>query len=91
MTTFANYPQIEIVKFGFSSQGFFWDIDEVLGRYVYARKAIGDTLFDSEMPGEGYKFVRDIRKKQLRQAVVNYRYYHFNHPRDGSVSSGQIK
>jgi glycosyltransferase involved in cell wall biosynthesis len=90
MTTFANYPQIEIIKFGYSSQGFFWDLDEVLGRYVYSRKAIGETIFDSEMPGEGYKFVREIRKKQHRQAVVNYRYYHFCFPREGSVSSGKI-
>lgn len=90
LTTFKNYPQIEILKFGFSSQGFFWDIDEVLGRYVYSRKAIGDTIFDSEMPGEAYKFVRDIRTKRLRQAVMNYRYYHFNFPREGSVSSGKL-
>ena len=31
LTTFKSYPQIEILKFGFSSQGFFWDIDESAG------------------------------------------------------------
>ncbi len=90
LNAFRDHPQVDTITFGFSSQGWFWETNEFLSRFVYSRKVIGDIKFVEDMPCEGFQFVRDVRKNQKRQAVMNYRYYHFNFPREGSVSSGKI-
>ena len=74
LNAFRDHPQVDTITFGFSSQGWFWETNEFLSRFVYSRKVIGDIKFVEDMPCEGFQFVRDVRKNQKRQAVMNYRF-----------------
>lgn len=76
---------IDILKFGFDSQGYNYNCNEMVWQYIYKREIIGDIKFRSMQPSEDYVFNSQIFNKNPYIIGIDKKLYFYNFPREGSV------
>ena len=84
-------PTLDGVRFHFQSQGY-----ENLGmhlsvwQYIFKRNFIGDLRFIEKTPREDDEFIKQIMKKKHNILRLHGYFYHYNHPREGSIMASEL-
>lgn len=83
---FEQKPELDLIKFGFDSQGFkSKEIDVVVWRYIFKYDFIKHIKFLKTFPQEDDDFIARIKERKPKQFEVEDKFYWYNYPRQNSV------
>lgn len=84
-----DYNNIDIVKFDYETK--LMKTDAPVWRYVFKTSFLDGILFNNKEIFEDEDFIKEVKSRRPRIINLNKVYYHYNHPREGSIVTTYLK